>query len=475
MGRPTLVVALLLAARPALADEATARAAFKRAEDLRKAGKWADACPLYEASYHDDPQLGVLLHLGDCHQKIGKIATAWSEFTDAAELAHERGDSREASAKAAADALAPRVPKLHIAPPPTLIPGLVVKRDGVDITVLVGTDMAIDAGEHVIVTSAPGFVDATTKVAIAGEGTFAQLALPALDKVAVQPVVVAPPKVHEGILTITSQPGAEIVLDSDKVGTGRYEGKVRSGGHTLRVTAPGMRSYQSEIVVADDEHRTVDVPLDKEPERVVVVAPVPHEDQPSFAAGLSFAPGVKLRRDDPAVLAYRVDLALRIGRRVDLGLYAEYGSISAAGTCGTDLPGAMAASPLDYGSRARLDKCWYVTPGIELAIHVRPKATWDPYIALAPGFRFGFYNYTPYVAGLPQAQRSKLYPAIMANARIGVDYHPAAQLPGWGVGAFAEAEVCAFGDEHDDQVDMSNQGGVTFVSLFGGVRTSLAW
>ena len=478
MGRPTLVVlALLAASRPVLADEATARATFKRAEDLRKAGKWVDACPLYEASYHDDPQLGVLLHLADCHAKIGRIATAWSEFTDAAELAHERSDSREASAKAAADALAPRLPKLHITPPTTPVAGLVVKRDGSDVTVLVGTDMAIDPGEHAIVASAPGYVDFTTKVTIAGEGTTSQLALPALDRVAVKPVAVEPPKAHEGLLTITTHAGAEIQLDSDKVGVGRYEGKVRSGGHTLRVTAPGMRSYQSEIIVADDEHRSVDVPLDVEqqPERVVVVAPAAAEDLPSFETGITFAPGVKLRRDDPAVLAYRIDVGLRLGRRVDLGLYAEYGSIRASGSCGSDIDGAMPASPFDYSAHNRLDKCWYVTPGIQLAIHVRPQATWDPYVALAPGFRCGFYDYTPFVAGMPQAQRSKLYPAIMVNARAGVDYHPAPHMPGWAVGAFAEAEVCAFGDEHDDQHDQSNTGGTQFVSIFGGVRTSLAW
>ncbi len=470
------VLVLLLLVRVASADEAAARASFKRAEELRKAGKWADACPLYDASYKDDPQLGVLLHLAECHEKVGRIATAWSEFSDAAELARSRGDSREAGAKAEADALAPRLAKLHVAPPPKLIAGLVVKRDGADITVLVGTDMAIDPGEHTIVASAPGFVDFSAKVAISGEATTTQLALPALDKIPDKPVVVEPPKVHEGMVTITTQPGATIVLDGDEVGTGHYEGKLKSGGHTLRVTANGMRPYQSEVVVADDEHRTIDVPLDKEPERVVVVAPAtPREDLPSFEAGLSFAPGVKLRRDDPAVLAYRADIGLRIGRRVNLGVFAEYGSISAGGSCGTDIAGSMPTTPLDYGVHSRFAKCSYITPGLQLYIHVLPNATWDPYIGLAPGFRFGFYDYTSFVAGTATTQSSQLYPAIMANARVGVDYHPAPRMPGWGVGAFVEAEVCAFGDEHDGQNDPQDKSGTSFVSMFGGVRTSLAW
>ena len=54
-----------------------------------------------------------------------------------------------------------------------------------------------------------------------------------------------------------SEPSAqqtEILLDSVHIGVGRFEGKVKSGGHTRRVVAVGMRFYQSEIVVGDDGH-----------------------------------------------------------------------------------------------------------------------------------------------------------------------------------------------------------------------------
>jgi hypothetical protein len=36
---------------------------------------------------------------------------------------------------------------------------------------------------------------------------------------------------------------------------------VQSGGHTLRVTAPGMIPYQSEIVIQDDQTRRIQVSL----------------------------------------------------------------------------------------------------------------------------------------------------------------------------------------------------------------------
>src|SRR5262245_18824387 len=99
MGRPTVkrlaFVLLAAAATPVQADSATAQAAFTQADALAKQGKWAEACPLYEASYQADPQLGALLYLAECHERIGKTATAWAEFNDAIDLARQRGDVRE--------------------------------------------------------------------------------------------------------------------------------------------------------------------------------------------------------------------------------------------------------------------------------------------------------------------------------------------------------------------------------------------
>jgi hypothetical protein len=79
--------------------------------------------------------------------------------------------------------------------------------------------------------------------------------------------------VHEGELAINAaQPNAEISIDGKVVGTGSFRGKVASGGHTLRVVAPGMQAYQTEVVVGEDEKRAIDVPL--VPENKDVVLPV---------------------------------------------------------------------------------------------------------------------------------------------------------------------------------------------------------
>lgn len=73
------------------------------------------------------------------------------------------------------------------------------------------------------------------------------------------------PERHEGRLHITAPEGADIAVDEHKVGTGTWEGIVSTtGSHQIVVTKPGFQTYSTEVFVADDKERDVDVPLNKE-------------------------------------------------------------------------------------------------------------------------------------------------------------------------------------------------------------------
>jgi hypothetical protein len=69
---------------------------------------------------------------------------------------------------------------------------------------------------------------------------------------------------HEGRIVIGAGADNMIYLDGKMVGTGRWEGVVASGTHMLRVTAPGLKSYQTEVVVNDKETRTLGITLERE-------------------------------------------------------------------------------------------------------------------------------------------------------------------------------------------------------------------
>ena len=181
--RIAIASTLLAAATVAHADDkATAQSAFTEAKALEKVGKFVEACPLYEISYRADPQLGALLNVANCHQLIGRTATAWAEFHEAYELAGRKGDARAVYAGERADALAPRLVKLRV--DAVAVTGLVVRRDGIDITNLIGQELAVDPGKHDLEATAPGRVAWKDAVVVTGEGKVIRSQVPTLEPVA---------------------------------------------------------------------------------------------------------------------------------------------------------------------------------------------------------------------------------------------------------------------------------------------------
>jgi hypothetical protein len=109
--------------------------------------------------------------------------------------------------------------------------------------------VVVDIGERHIVVRKPGFKDFTTtlKVSVAAS-VDAQLVK----------------EVHEGRLEVRAPDGAAIKIDGNAVGIGSWTGTLASGGHTLNVTAPQMRQYQTEVTLQDAQTRTVEVSLEPE-------------------------------------------------------------------------------------------------------------------------------------------------------------------------------------------------------------------
>jgi hypothetical protein len=153
------VASLLLPAR-AWADGAQAPAMaetlFLDGRTLMSAGKYAEACPKFAESNKIDPKLGTLLNLALCHEMSGMTASAWGEYTQAAELAHRAGQSdRESVARDHATKLEPGL--LHVVVRAAATDGLVVSLDGQPVgPAAFGSAMPIDPGPHRLVATAPG-------------------------------------------------------------------------------------------------------------------------------------------------------------------------------------------------------------------------------------------------------------------------------------------------------------------------------
>ncbi|WP_437639832.1 hypothetical protein [Sorangium sp. So ce854] len=150
--------ALALALSPGVAF-AQADALLAEGKQLMKKGKLAEACPKIEESYRLSPRSSTLLALAGCHEKQGRIATAWAEYIDLGAAARKEGNKRlEADAKARGARLEPRLPRLTLnVPRAAAVEGLEVTLDGAPVdSAAFGQARPIDPGEHRVSASAPG-------------------------------------------------------------------------------------------------------------------------------------------------------------------------------------------------------------------------------------------------------------------------------------------------------------------------------
>ncbi|MDC3961261.1 hypothetical protein [Polyangium jinanense] len=182
----------LAVARPCLAqglpDKAAAEALFNDARRLLDEGKIADACPKFEESHRLDPASGTALNLGDCLEKQGRTASAFTAFGEAEVIARRDGNTARAeeAARRARD-LEGRLSRLSvIVPASSRSRGLTILRDGAPVAEAQwGTAVPLDGGTHVIEARAPGRTSWKVEQTIRGPGTV-RVEIPLLE-VAVEP------------------------------------------------------------------------------------------------------------------------------------------------------------------------------------------------------------------------------------------------------------------------------------------------
>lgn len=168
-------VVLLCTARAEAQPHDTARAQadalFREGQQLLSAGQLAAACAKLEESERIDPKIGRLLNVAYCHEKQGRIATAWHEYDQAAAMAVQAHQAeREKFARGHAAALAKQLAFMRL--------DLPTMPDGAQISVddrPLARDQwaipdAVDPGPHTITLQAPGYKTRTQQVKISGTG-----------------------------------------------------------------------------------------------------------------------------------------------------------------------------------------------------------------------------------------------------------------------------------------------------------------
>ena len=171
-------------AEPSAADKSLATALFKEGRALVDQGHFAEGCRKLEESQRLDPGGGTLLNVALCHEKEGRTATAWAEFTEALGIAKkdDRPQRIDFAQKHIAQ-LEPLLSRLIIqVPHDGDTPDLEIKRDGTAIgRPAWGVAMPVDPGDHLVEATAPGKTSWKESVTIGAKGDSKTLVVPALE------------------------------------------------------------------------------------------------------------------------------------------------------------------------------------------------------------------------------------------------------------------------------------------------------
>ncbi|MBX3128245.1 MAG: hypothetical protein KF718_16090 [Polyangiaceae bacterium] len=137
-------------------DAAAAEVLFREGRAASDAGNPKLACEKFRESHRLDPAPGTALNIADCEETLGRLATAWTYFSEvAAKL--PASDERQAIARARAGALEPRLPRLRLRLAPTVPADTTVRRGEVVLRrAALDTPLPVDPGEHRVEVRAAG-------------------------------------------------------------------------------------------------------------------------------------------------------------------------------------------------------------------------------------------------------------------------------------------------------------------------------
>jgi tetratricopeptide (TPR) repeat protein len=155
-------------------DQAAARTLFNEGKKLLEQKQYPAACAKLDAARKLYVSAGILLNLADCYDKIGRSASAWTEFGEAASAAENANRTDQVKeAKRRQAAIEPKLARLLVRVP-RAVKGLSIKRNESALGAAAwGAAIPVDPGTHEIRAEASGYETWTksVEVTVAGQTT----------------------------------------------------------------------------------------------------------------------------------------------------------------------------------------------------------------------------------------------------------------------------------------------------------------
>jgi len=227
-----------------VADRALAESLFREGRALIREERYTEACDKLEESQRLVRAAGTLLNLAVCHEKEGKLSTAWLEYQESVGIAIRMNrPDREAVARERMAAIEPLIPHIRIdVPADARVEGLVILSGETEIpNASWGLPFPVDPGTQSLRATAPGHVPWSIEIR-SEAGKDETVTIPRLSRTpalnAVSPAPKAPARPTE---TKRAQvaPITSAAPEQDESGSGLRTVGWMSGGAGLALLAAG--------------------------------------------------------------------------------------------------------------------------------------------------------------------------------------------------------------------------------------------
>jgi hypothetical protein len=227
-----------------------AQADYQAARLLYGDGDYAGASLKFKQAFEASKDVRLLWNMAACEKNLrhySKVYTLVERYVDLGAGALPDSDKKDAAELL--DAMKSYISRVKISVN-EVDATITVDDEVVGMSPLMET-LLLDMGSRRIRVTKPGFGEYTETLQVQGASEL-PLAIKLIKET------------HEGRMVIGAGADNLIYLDGKMVGQGHWEGVVASGTHMLRVTAPGLKTYQTEVVLNDKETRTLGITLEPE-------------------------------------------------------------------------------------------------------------------------------------------------------------------------------------------------------------------
>jgi len=274
-------------------------------------GNFEAALAEFKASYKANPNFRVLMNISACLKSLYRYAEA------ARTLEQYLEGGKGKISKAREQEILEAIEELK-----SLLAPVTIQVDEEDATinvdgVMMGTSpmqkpVLMDPGEHEITIIKEGFKEVKRKITVAAS------------QAQTVNLTIAEFKNEGRVIVKASVRDADVRIDGEVVGKVPWEGDLTTGGHVLEVTAENMKPFRSELVIAANQTRELNVELKPLLEKVKVRIEASEAGSTVYIDGetMGFAPWegelsvgghqLEVLHDDKA--PYRTELTLVAGQ-----------------------------------------------------------------------------------------------------------------------------------------------------------------